>query len=139
MPANNQGLCVHPLRERPPPPVLPDQAPCYERGCTRFDSSQGDHHQHASVLREQARASEARRSGFESRQGLQIVFWVWLNLVERRLREPETGGSNPPTQTITPVLKEQARDYESRRSRFDSWRGYRREGQAQTRLITLLP
>lgn len=27
------------------------------------------------------------------------TIWVWLNLVERRLREPETGGSNPPTQT----------------------------------------
>ena len=26
--------------------------------------------------------------------------WVWLNLVERRLREPETGGSIPPTQTM---------------------------------------
>lgn len=25
--------------------------------------------------------------------------WVWLNLAERRLREPEIGGSNPPTQT----------------------------------------
>lgn len=70
---------------------------------------------------------------------LEIDIWVWLNLVERRLREPETGGSNPPTQTIAPVLKEQARDYESRRSRFESWQGHRREGQAQTRLITLFP
>ena len=91
----------------------------------------------------QARASEARRSGFDSRQGLRrerqaqarlipsfpqvqflplqprrseagggshkavregstpsvATFWVWLNLVEHRLREPGTGGSNPPTQT----------------------------------------
>jgi hypothetical protein len=32
------------------------------------------------------------------------IIWVWLSLVERRLREAENGGSNPSTQTYFPAL-----------------------------------
>lgn len=46
--------------------------------------------------------SVARRSGGPEAVGSSPAIptnWVWLSLVERRLREAESGGSSPSTQT----------------------------------------
>ena len=60
----------------------------------------GDPRWRASIPTSFRRRPRVRSSRVGPRGHRKAHTWVWLNLAERSLRERETGGSNPPSQTI---------------------------------------